>query len=91
MKPHRIRMTHNLLLNYGLYRKMQIYRPHKAQFEDMTKYHSDDYVKFLKDITPESSTENSKHMSRFNVGEDCKCFLSTFFSQGSETLRVPSR
>lgn len=25
MKPHRIRMTHNLLLNYGLYKKMQIY------------------------------------------------------------------
>jgi histone deacetylase 1/2 len=23
-------MTHNLLLNYGLYRKMEIYRPHKA-------------------------------------------------------------
>ena len=30
MKPHRIRMTHNLLLNYGLYRKMEIYRPHKV-------------------------------------------------------------
>jgi hypothetical protein len=25
MKPHRIRMTHNLLLNYGLYRKMEVY------------------------------------------------------------------
>uniref|UniRef100_A0A8D2ZFP1 Uncharacterized protein n=1 Tax=Scophthalmus maximus TaxID=52904 RepID=A0A8D2ZFP1_SCOMX len=25
MKPHRIRMTHNLILNYGLYRKMEIY------------------------------------------------------------------
>lgn len=25
MKPHRIRMTHNLLINYGLYQKMQIY------------------------------------------------------------------
>ena len=25
MKPHRIKMTHNLLLNYGLYRKMEIY------------------------------------------------------------------
>lgn len=25
MKPHRIRMTHNLLLNYGLYRSMEIY------------------------------------------------------------------
>uniref|UniRef100_A0A672L495 Histone deacetylase 1 n=1 Tax=Sinocyclocheilus grahami TaxID=75366 RepID=A0A672L495_SINGR len=47
MKPHRIRMTHNLLLNYGLYRKMEIYRPHKANAEEMTKYHSDDYIKFL--------------------------------------------
>lgn len=25
MKPHRIRMAHNLLINYGLYKKMQIY------------------------------------------------------------------
>lgn len=25
MKPHRIRMTHNLLLNYGLYRKMEVF------------------------------------------------------------------
>lgn len=25
MKPHRIRMAHNLLLNYGLYKKMEIY------------------------------------------------------------------
>ena len=25
MKPHRIRMCHNLLLNYGLYRKMDVF------------------------------------------------------------------
>jgi histone deacetylase 1/2 len=25
MKPHRIRMTHSLVLNYGLYKKMEIY------------------------------------------------------------------
>jgi histone deacetylase 1/2 len=25
MKPHRIRMAHNLILNYGLYSKMQIF------------------------------------------------------------------
>ncbi|KAG8223985.1 hypothetical protein J437_LFUL012088 [Ladona fulva] len=58
MKPHRIRMTHNLLLNYGLYRKMEIYRPHKATAEEMTKFHSDDYIRFL----------------RINVGEDCPVF-----------------
>ena len=27
MKPHRVRMTHNLVVNYGLYRKMDCFRP----------------------------------------------------------------
>uniref|UniRef100_A0A8B9KXZ3 Histone deacetylase n=1 Tax=Astyanax mexicanus TaxID=7994 RepID=A0A8B9KXZ3_ASTMX len=64
MKPHRIRMTHNLLLNYGLYRKMEIYRPHKANGEEMTKYHSDDYIKFLRSIRPDNMSEYSKQMQR---------------------------
>lgn len=25
MKPHRIRMAHNLILNYGLYKKLYVY------------------------------------------------------------------
>ncbi|CAJ0574494.1 unnamed protein product, partial [Mesorhabditis spiculigera] len=74
MKPHRIRMTHNLLLNYGLYRKMEVYRPVPASFEEMTKYHSDDYMLFLKNIRPDNMSDNSKQMSRFNVGEDCPVF-----------------
>eukprot|EP00045_Choanoeca_perplexa_P002256 m.23630 g.23630 ORF g.23630 m.23630 type:complete len:515 (-) comp11412_c0_seq1:67-1611(-) len=73
MKPHRIRMTHNLLLNYGLYKKMEIYRPHKASAEDMTRFHSDDYINFLRTIVPDSDNQ-SKNMSRFNVGEDCPVF-----------------
>uniref|UniRef100_A0A665UEB8 histone deacetylase n=1 Tax=Echeneis naucrates TaxID=173247 RepID=A0A665UEB8_ECHNA len=78
MKPHRIRMTHNLLLNYGLYRKMEIYRPHKASGEEMTKYHSDDYIKFLRSIRPDNMSEYSKQMQRFNVGEDCPVFDGLF-------------
>jgi histone deacetylase 1/2 len=74
MKPHRIRMTHNLVLNYGLYRKMEIYRPHKAAQEDMTKFHSDEYIRFLKNIRPDNIHEYNKQMSRFNVGEDCPVF-----------------
>lgn len=74
MKPHRIRMAHNLILNYGLYRKMEIYRPHKALAEEMTKYHSDDYIKFLRSIRPDNVQEYSKQMQRFNVGEDCPVF-----------------
>jgi len=74
MKPHRIRMAHNLLLNYGLYRKMEIYRPHKANMEEMTKYHSDDYIRFLRSIRPDNMSEHSKQLQRFNVGEDCPVF-----------------
>uniref|UniRef100_A0A4W5NCV6 Histone deacetylase 2 n=1 Tax=Hucho hucho TaxID=62062 RepID=A0A4W5NCV6_9TELE len=78
MKPHRIRMTHNLLLNYGLYRKMEIYRPHKATAEEITKYHSDDYIQFLRSIRPDNMSEYSKQMQRFNVGEDCPVFDGLF-------------
>ena len=42
MKPH------NLLLNYGLYKKMEIYRPAPASFEEMAKFHSEDYLTFLR-------------------------------------------
>uniref|UniRef100_A0A2K6ESR9 Histone deacetylase 1 n=1 Tax=Propithecus coquereli TaxID=379532 RepID=A0A2K6ESR9_PROCO len=78
MKPHQIRMTHNLLLNYGLYRKMEIYRPYKANAEEMTKYHSDDYIKFLHSIHPDNMSEYSKQMQRFDVGEDCPVFDGRF-------------
>jgi acetoin utilization deacetylase AcuC-like enzyme len=39
MKPHRIRMTHNLLLNYGVYKHMDIYRPHLSHESEMTRFH----------------------------------------------------
>lgn len=39
MKPHRIRMTHNLLLNYGLYRKMEIFvRTYSTLFLGILSY-----------------------------------------------------
>jgi len=74
MKPHRIRMTHNLLLNYGLYRKMEIYRPTKCTSDEMSRYHSNDYVDFLRNIKPDNMNDYTKQMQRFNVGEDCPVF-----------------
>lgn len=78
MKPHRIRMTHNLLLNYGLYRKMEVYRPQPSSLEEMTKYHSDDYMLFLKNIKPDNIGDYSRQMQRFNVGDDCPVFDGLF-------------
>lgn len=39
-------------------------RPHKANGEEMTKYHSDDYIKFLRSIRPDNMSEYSKQMQR---------------------------
>ena len=55
MKPHRIKMAHHLILSTGLYRKLDVYRPHLAAPLEMTRFHSDDYVKFLSKVSPEST------------------------------------
>ncbi|KAL2914062.1 Histone deacetylase 1 [Polyrhizophydium stewartii] len=71
MKPHRIRMTHNLVINYGLYKKLEINRPTPATTKEMTKFHSDDYIEFLHRVQPEHTDEINKYQQKFNIGEDC--------------------
>jgi len=41
-----------------------IQRPHKATQEEMTKFHSDDYIKFLRSIRPDNMSEFNKQMQR---------------------------
>lgn len=74
MKPHRIRMTHSLVLGYDIYKKLTIHRPPKANKEDLTKFHTDKYVNFLRRISPENITIFSKKMQLFNVGDDSPVF-----------------
>jgi histone deacetylase 1/2 len=78
MKPHRVRMTHNLVVNYGLYRTMEVFRPRLCSAEAMTRFHSDDYISFLRVITPDNMQEYSRALQRFNVGEDCPVFDGLF-------------
>jgi len=77
MKPIRMKLTHHLLLAYQLYRKMEVYRPHAARLEEMTKFHTPDYVDFLQQISPEASKRQSAtSMNKFSIGEytDCPVF-----------------
>ncbi|CAI5523102.1 unnamed protein product [Closterium sp. Naga37s-1] len=74
MKPHRIRMTHSLLMHYGLHTKLEIFKPFPARDKDMCRFHSDDYVEFLRTVTPENQHEQLRMLKRFNVGEDCPVF-----------------
>jgi len=57
---------------------MEVYRPHPANEAEMSKFHSDDYVDFLKRITPDNMHEYSRQLQRFNVGEDCPVFDGLF-------------
>jgi len=71
-------MTHNLLLNYGLYKQIYVYRPAKAKPIEMARFHTDEYVKFLQTVTPENMESYSRQLVRFNVGEDCPVFDGMF-------------
>ncbi|KAK1324839.1 Histone deacetylase 6 [Acorus calamus] len=97
MKPHRIRMAHNLAVHYGLHRRMEVCRPFPASSSDIRRFHSADYVDFLSSVTPAivasaaaaqnesgSSAASARRLRKFNIGEDCPVFEGLFeFCQAS--------
>lgn len=78
MKPHRIRMTHSLIMNYGLYKKMEIYRAKPATKHEMCQFHTDEYVDFLSKVTPDNMDQYAKEQGKYNVGDDCPVFDGLF-------------
>ena len=74
MKPHRLCMTHNLVLAYDLHKHLQIFRPRASTNDEFTQFHSEDYVSFLSKITPDKQHQYVAEMQRFNLGEDCPIF-----------------
>lgn len=94
MKPHRIRMAHSLIMNYGLYTKMEIYvrnqttkkrfpantfqRAKPASKYEMTQFHTDEYIDFLHKVTPDNMDNFTKEQSKYNVGDDCPVFDGLF-------------
>lgn len=78
MKPHRIRMAHSLIMNYGLYQAMEIYRAKPATKQEMCQFHTDEYVDFLSRVTPDNMDLFAKEQTKFNVGDDCPVFDGLF-------------
>ena len=74
MKPHRLQMTHNLVLSYNLYKKMEVFRPHHATDEEMVLFHSPEYIDFIRRVTPDTQQDFARQLQRFTVGEDCPVF-----------------
>ena len=41
MRPHRVRLTHSLVANYGLNQKMYVHRPEPRTPEELEQFHCD--------------------------------------------------
>lgn len=52
MKPHRLALTHELVLQYGLMSQMRVYRPVPASPQELLMFHSEEYVDFLRRYGP---------------------------------------
>ncbi|KAJ2964851.1 hypothetical protein NQZ79_g227 [Umbelopsis isabellina] len=57
MKPKRMQMVHSMLVNYRLHEHMDMMIPTRSTALQMTRFHSDEYITFLKMVTPENINE----------------------------------
>ncbi|KND01146.1 uncharacterized protein SPPG_04238 [Spizellomyces punctatus DAOM BR117] len=79
MKPARLALTHNLVMAYGLDKKMLNFRPRAATDDEIAVFHEDDYIEFLKRVNPGNLQHYSSIMGKFNIGvEDCPVFDGMF-------------
>jgi len=65
---------------FNVWQNFYLQRPHRCLADEMSKYHSDDYVKFLRSIRPDNMSEYTKQMQR------CKwsmCVSSSVCSRNS--------
>lgn len=74
MKPHRLALTHELVLRYGLHDRMRMYRPAPATQQDLLMFHSEEYVDFLRRVSPASVEAHEMALARFNFAADCPLF-----------------
>jgi hypothetical protein len=41
MRPHRVRLTHSLVENYGLSKRLSVHRPSRCTSMDLELFHAD--------------------------------------------------
>lgn len=79
MKPQVVRMTHHLIKAFCLDKKMACFRPNVPfSAEDMTRFHSDEYIQLLEDIDEKSFDEISNRLWKYNIGNYCPLFKGLF-------------
>ena len=75
MKPQRLALTHELVFQYNLHSKMNLYGLRPATDPELLLFHSREYVEFLKKITPDlAEAWPVNALNKFNIGADCPIF-----------------
>ncbi|EGT38651.1 hypothetical protein CAEBREN_31379 [Caenorhabditis brenneri] len=89
MKPQRLSVCNDLVVSYEMPKYMTVVESPKLNADDISVFHSNDYVNFLKTVTPRSAlTMTDEHFRKFNIGEDCPLFAGiwdycTLYAGGS--------
>lgn len=78
MKPFRTALVHELILAYGLDEYLNYLTPRDATFNDLVLYHTPDYVRFLKNVTPETLGKFQDLAKRYNITDDCPVFAGLY-------------
>ncbi|GHP12359.1 histone deacetylase [Pycnococcus provasolii] len=67
-------MAHNLLESYDLLKSLEVVGPPRASWSSMTAFHTDEYIQFMRFVTPDNQHGHTRQLRRFNIGEDCPAF-----------------
>lgn len=79
MKPFRLMLTDHLVSSYGLHKVMDLYETRKATNEELLQFHSEDYINFLKNVSPDNLNKLPRgSLEKFNIGDDCPIFQNLF-------------
>ncbi|KAI1504363.1 histone deacetylase phd1 [Biscogniauxia marginata] len=78
MKPWRLTLTKSLVSAYGMNFAMDNYSVRAATYEELTAFHTEDYVNFLATVAPQPlplDVDNPHPDLKFNLGgSDCPLF-----------------
>lgn len=65
---------------------MNLQRPPRTTPKEMTKFHTDDYVNFLRTVTPDNMNEYSKQLTRCKFSHCLKNKIENVGEQGTNLI-----
>ncbi|MEW5297115.1 MAG: hypothetical protein WDW36_000343 [Sanguina aurantia] len=78
MKPHRMRMANSLILQYGLYKHMEVFKPSLCSEARLSSFHAPDYIEFLQNVTPDNQEDFAAQLKQYSIASDCPIFNRMF-------------